>query len=207
MQTTNPWIQNHPNQLHATGAERRMRKHRAPVGPVAGREGTRPGPTTMSQDLASLRRDTWAVVGESASELFAAKGEAASVLFAAEGEATAGDRGMSRRSDPGCGQGDPGRSRSGAERSFQARRRGRCSRGPQRSRLWSRRPGPVTERGGESFQARRQGRCSRGGHGQGWSVQAEHGRGRGGPGWSRPGKSVRADHGGDEAPVPGPAGG
>ena len=64
------------------------------------------------------------MVGESASELFAAKGEAASVLFAAESEATAGGRGRSRRSDHGCGQGDPCRSRSGAKRSFQARRQG-----------------------------------------------------------------------------------
>ena len=87
MQTTNPWIQNHPNHLLATGANHGMRKHRAPVGPVAGWEGTRPGPTTTSQDLASLRRDAWAVVGESASKPLAAKGEAATALFAAEGEA------------------------------------------------------------------------------------------------------------------------
>ena len=127
-----------------------MRKHRAPAGPVAGREGTRPEPTTTSQDSASLRRDAWAVVGESASELCAAEGEAASLLCArgarqpqevaveAAGAAItavvketradheAGRRGTSRpggedgaaagRSDHGCGQGDPGRSRSGAER-------------------------------------------------------------------------------------------
>ena len=60
------------------------------MGPEEGRERTRPEPTTTSQDSASLRRDAWAVVGESASEPLAAKGEAATVLFAAEGEATAG---------------------------------------------------------------------------------------------------------------------
>ena len=59
-----------------------MPKHRAPVGPVAGRERTRPGPTTTSQDSAFLRRDAWAVVGESASKLCAAEGEAASLLCA-----------------------------------------------------------------------------------------------------------------------------
>ena len=45
---------------------------------------------------------------------------------------------------------------------------------------------PITGRGGESFQPRRRGRSGRGGHGRGWSVQADHGRGRGGPGRSLP---------------------
>ena len=43
---------------------RPSQRHRAPgAGPGAGRERARPGPTTTSQDSASLRRGAWAVVG------------------------------------------------------------------------------------------------------------------------------------------------
>ena len=148
------------------------------------------------------------MVGESASEPLAAKGEAATVLLAAVGETTAGvaveaagaaipaavdgtraDHGAGKRgdskpggedgraagrSDHGSGQGDQGRSRSGAER--------------------------ASKPGGED--------------GAAVEVTAEVGASkpitagdvvrRAGPG---PGESVRADHGGDEVPGPGPAGG
>ena len=167
------------------GPNRECETHRAPVGPAMGREGTRPGPSTMSQDSASLRRDTWVVVGESASELFAAKGEAASVLCAAEGEASAGGRGRSRRSDHGCGQGDPCRSRSGAKRSFQARRQGRGGASKPDGKDGA--AVEVTAEVGASKPIMAGDVVRRAGHG--------------------PGESVHTDHGGDEASGPGPAGG
>ena len=106
MQTTNPWIQNHPNHLLATRA--------------------------------SLR------------------------AMHGEGETSAGGRGRSRRSDPGCGRGDPGRSQSGAEEELP-------SQAARTVRQWSR------------------------------SVQADHGRG--------PGRAFVPITAGDEASVPGTAGG
>ena len=180
-------------------------KRRAPeAGPGAGRERARPGPTTTSQDSAPLRRDAWAVVGgESASVPSAAKSEAATVPSAAVGETTAGVAVVAAVAAILARSMGPGRSRSGAKRIFQARRRGRWSRRPQRSRHRSMRR-PITERGGERIQASRRGRSGRGGHGRGWSVQADHGGGRVGPGRSRPGESVRADHGGGRGARAGP---
>ena len=92
----------------------------------------------------------------------------------------------SRRSDPGAVNGT--QADHGAGRRGYSRPGGEDGR-PQAAAILARSmgPKPITERGGERIQASRRGRGGRGGHGRGWSVQADHGRGRGAPGRSRPG--------------------
>ena len=163
--------------MRNTGPRRRARE----------RAGKEPGPGRPPRRR--TRRPFGATLGrwsgrESASVPSAAKSEAATVPSAAVGETTAGVAVEAAVAAILARSMGPGRSRSGAKRIFQARRRGRWSRRPQRSRHRSMRR-PITERGGESFQASRRGRSGRGGHGRGWSVQADHGGGRGaraGPG-------------------------
>ena len=81
------------------------------------------------------------VVGESASVPPAARGEAATVPSAAVGETTAGVAVEAAGAAILARSMGPGRSRSGAKRIFQARRRGRWGRRPQRSRHRSMRLG------------------------------------------------------------------
>ena len=169
-----------PNQpshhLLATGAEHGMR-NTGPRRRARERAGKEPGPGRPPRRR--TRRPFGATLGrwsgrESASVPSAAKSEAATVPSAAVGETTAGVAVVAAVAAILARSMGPGRSRSGAKRIFQARRRGRWSRRPQRSRHRSMRR-PITERGGERIQASRRGLSGRGGHGRGCIVRADHG--------------------------------
>ena len=151
--------------MRNTGPRRRARER-------AGRE---PGPARPPRRRA--RRPFGATLGrwsgrESASVPSAAKSEAATVPSAAVGETTAGVAVEAAVAAILARSMGPGRSRSGAKKIIQARRRGRSGRGGH-GRGWS----VQADHGG--------GRVGPGRSRPGESVRAEHGGGRGaraGPG-------------------------
>ena len=150
--------------MRNTGPQRRARE-RARKEP-----GPRRPPRRRTRRPFGATLGRWS--GESASEPLAAKGEAATVLLAAVGETTAGVAVEAAVAAILARSMGPGRSRSGAKKIIQARRRGRSGRGGH-GRGWS----VQADHGG--------GRVGPGRSRPGESVRADHGGGRGaraGPG-------------------------